>query len=244
MTAIADRYRAVLERIAAATRRSGRAPESVRLIVVTKGHGIEALRQAVAAGASRLGENYVEEAAPKIAALQDAGVSWHMIGHVQSRKARAVAENFRWVHSLERLKLARRLNAAAEARGVTLSVLLECNVSGEAGKFGLAAWDERAWPAVAEEAAALLDFPALQVRGLMTMAPYAADPEAARPVFRKLRRLRDFLARRVPQVEWEHLSMGMSGDFEVAIEEGATFVRVGTAIMGPRRMPPGASSRI
>ncbi len=244
MTTIADRYHTVLERIAATVRRSGRAPESVRLIVVTKGHGIEALRQVVAAGASRLGENYMEEAAQKIAALREAGVSWHMIGHVQSRKARAVAENFHWVHSLDRLKLARRLNAAAGERGISLSVLLECNVSGEASKFGWAAWDERTWPALAEEAAALLDFPTLQVRGLMTMAPYAADPEAARPVFRKLRRLRDFLARRVPQAGWEHLSMGMSGDFEVAIEEGATFVRVGTAIMGPRHMPPGVSSRI
>jgi len=238
MTTITDRYHAILERIAAAARRSGRPPESVRLIVVTKGHGIESIRQVVEAGAHRLGENYVEESAPKIAALQGAGISWHMIGHVQSRKARSVAERFHWVHSLDRIKLARRLNAAVSG-GSGLSVLLECNVSGEASKFGWPAWDERTWPALADEAAALLDFPALQVRGLMTMAPYTADPEAARPVFRTLRRLRDFLARRVPQAQWEHLSMGMSGDFEVAIEEGATFVRVGTAIMGPRRKPPG-----
>ncbi len=229
------RYHLVLDRIAHAARRGGRRPEAVQLVVVTKGHPLEAVRQVVEAGARHLGENYLEEALPKIEALGGEPLTWHMIGHVQSRKARPVAEHFAWVHSVDRLKLARRLSAFAAESGRSLPVLLECNVSGEESKFGWPAWDERAWPALADELAPLLELPALDVRGLMTMAPFVDDPEEVRPVFRRLRSLRDFLARRFPRLPWEHLSMGMSGDFEVAIEEGATFVRVGTAIMGPRR---------
>ncbi len=232
---VSVRYQRVLERIARAARRAGRRPEDVQLVVVTKGHPLDAVRQVVEAGARHLGENYLEEALPKIEALQGEHLTWHMIGHVQSRKARPVAEHFAWVHSVDRMKLARRLSAFAAESGRSLPVLLECNVSGEASKFGWAAWEARSWPALAESLAPLLELPALEVRGLMTMAPFVDDPEEVRPVFRRLRSLRDFLARKFPHLPWEHLSMGMSGDFEVAVEEGATFVRVGTAIMGPRR---------
>ncbi|GAB4521450.1 MAG: YggS family pyridoxal phosphate-dependent enzyme [Anaerolineales bacterium] len=232
---IAIRYHETLERIARAARRAGREPSEIQLVVVTKGHSVEAVRAVIAAGATHLGENYLEEAVPKMQALQDAAVTWHMIGHVQSRKARGVAQaGFSWLHSLDRLKLARRLNdALQDAAGAPLTVLLECNVSGETSKFGWAAWDERTWPALADELGDVLALPALRVRGLMTMAPYD-DPAAAPETFQKLRRLRDYLVHHLPQASWEHLSMGMSGDFEAAIEAGATFVRIGTAIMGRR----------
>lgn len=231
---IANRYHRVLERVQKATQRVGRDPRSVTLVVVTKAHPLEAVRAVVAAGARHLGENYVQEAAPKIAALQGQGLTWHMIGHVQSRKAKDVVVNFSWVHSLDREKLARRLSRFAAEAGVTLPVLLECNLSGEPTKSGFHLWDESAWPAFAESVEGIATLPGLHVCGLMTMPPYLPDPEAVRPYFRRLRELRDWLAHRLPEVPWEHLSMGMSHDFEIAIEEGATMVRVGTAIMGPR----------
>ncbi len=235
MSTIAERFHRVRERIAAAALQAGRSPQDVQLVVVTKGHSVEAVREVVQAGARLLGENYLEEALPKQDALGDVRVAWHMIGHVQSRKARRVAERFAWVHSIDRFKLALRLSAAATERGRTLPVLLECNVSGETSKFGWPAWEEAHWPALCEALRPVLALPGLEVRGLMTMAPYATDPEMARPVFRRLRALRDYLEEAFPRVSWEHLSMGMSGDFEVAIQEGATLVRIGTAIMGARR---------
>jgi pyridoxal phosphate enzyme (YggS family) len=206
----------------------------VRLVVVTKGHSVETAQAVLDAGARHLGENYVEEALPKMDALTEAGVEWHMIGHVQSRKARPVAEHFAWVQSVDRLKLARRLDRFAGEAGRRLPVLLECNVSGEESKFGWPAWDERRWPEFAEELAPLMDLPNLEVRGLMTMPPYNPDPEVSRPYFERLVRLRDFLAARFPSADWSELSMGMSNDYEVAVQCGATIVRVGTAIVGPR----------
>lgn len=226
----------VQERIARAARAVGRQPESVRLVVVTKGHPVETVRAAVQAGARWLGENYAEEAVAKMQALGELpGVSWHMIGHVQRRKARLVVEHFDWLHSLDRVKLARRLETLAAERGRRLSVLLECNVSGEASKFGFPAWDETQWDVLFPQVEDVLACEHLEVRGLMTIAPLVDDPEAARPYFRQLRVLRDALARRYPQATWDELSMGMSGDFEVAVQEGATFVRIGTAILGPRK---------
>jgi len=231
---IAENYRRVLENIARAAQTAGRDPTEIKLVVVTKGHPVETAQAAVAAGARFLGENYVEEALPKIEALSGAGVEWHMIGHVQSRKARPVAEHFAWVQSVDRLKLARRLDRFVGELGRRLPVLLECNVSGEESKFGWPAWDERRWPELAEELAPLMELPALEVRGLMTMPPYHPDPEASRPYFERLVRLRDFLAERFPAADWSELSMGMSNDYEVAVQCGATIVRVGTAIVGPR----------
>jgi pyridoxal phosphate enzyme (YggS family) len=232
---IAVNYQRALERVAAAAARVGRSAGETRVVVVTKGQPVQAAQAAVAAGAHALGENYVEEALPKMLALSGtAGVAWHMIGHVQSRKAQTVAERFDLVHSLDSVKLAARLDRFAGESGRRLPVLLECNVSGEASKSGWPAWEEENWGELAAAIAPVLDLPSLEVRGLMTMPPYSPDPQAARPYFQRLRRLKLALARRLPAVNWAELSMGMSADFEVAVEEGATLVRIGTAILGER----------
>jgi pyridoxal phosphate enzyme (YggS family) len=221
--------------IKTAAMRAGRDPESVRIVVVTKGHPPESLIDAVAAGAFRIGENYVEEAMEKMTFLsaQDE-VEWHMIGHIQSRKARQVAENFDFIHSLDSYKLAARLDRFSGELDRRLPVLLECNVSGEGSKYGFSAWDMEQWKAIAEVAGQVAALPNLAVRGLMTMPPYFDDPEKARRYFQRLVQLRDYLRDELPQVEWDELSMGMSGDYEIAVEEGATLVRIGTAIMGTR----------
>ena len=232
---IAQRYEAVLERIAQAARRAGRSPDEVHLVVVVKAQPIERIRAVVEAGARDLGENYPEQALPKMQALAaEPPVRWHMIGHLQRRKAKLVVQHFHMMHSVDRPEIAYRLERLLAPTGRRLPVLLEFNVGGEAQKHGWPAWDERQWPALADAIAPLLELPHLQVQGLMTIPPWREDPDEVRPFFRRLRRLRDVLARRFPRLPWTHLSMGMSHDFEVAIEEGATFVRVGSAILGPR----------
>ncbi|MEZ0396989.1 MAG: YggS family pyridoxal phosphate-dependent enzyme [Anaerolineales bacterium] len=232
---IRERYQRVLERIEAAARRAGREPQSVRLVVVTKSQPLEVVRAALKAGVRIVGENYAEEALPKINSLKDEFVvEWHMIGHVQSRKAALVAAHFDLLHSLDSLKLARRLNAFCEQAGRLLPVMLEFNVGGEASKYGFPAWDESAWPALLPEIEAILQLPHLRLCGLMTMPPLYEHPEQSRPYFQRLRRLQAFLARHLPQADWQELSMGTSVDYETAIQEGATFVRIGTAIVGPR----------
>ncbi|MBC8506489.1 MAG: YggS family pyridoxal phosphate-dependent enzyme [Anaerolineales bacterium] len=231
---ISENIAQVMERIAAAARSVGRDAADVKLIVVTKGHTVEVTQAAIQAGAKYIGENYVQEALAKMESLPNEDVEWHMIGHVQSRKARDVVENFAWMHTLDRLKVARRCDQFAAGAGVQMPVLLECNVSSEASKHGWSAWDEMRWPEFAEELAPVFELNHLEVQGLMTMPPFFADPEEARPYFEKLRRLRDFLVDRFPQSSWKELSMGMSNDYAVAIQEGATFVRVGTAILGTR----------
>lgn len=228
-------------RIEAAAERSGRDPASVQLIAVSKTHGIEMIEAAYEAGQRHFGENRVYEAEGKIAEARKvlpSDVVWHMVGHIQSRKSGDAAALFSWVHSLDRLKIARHLSKDAEALGLTLNGLIEVNVSGEESKYG---FDLSRWPdgepqkeAFFADVETMLALPDLRIQGLMTMAPYSENPEDARPVFRRLRELRDALCARFPAQEWPHLSMGMSGDFEVAVEEGATLVRVGTAIFGPR----------
>lgn len=234
MDSLALNLERVRERIAAAARRGGRDAEAVRLVAVTKTHPVETVRAIRELGVVDIGENRVEEAVPKIEALAGLGVVWHMIGHVQSRKARAAAECFDMLHSLDGLKLAQRLDGCAGERGRTLPVLLECNVSGEASKAGWSAADPARWDALRPEVEAVLACPHLQVRGLMTMAPIVYDPERTRPFFARLRRLRDYLAGQFPGADWSELSMGMTDDFEVAAEEGATMVRVGRALFGER----------
>lgn len=231
---IATRYEQVRERMAQAARRAGRDPSTVRLVVVTKAQPLERVQAVVAAGAEDLGENYPEEAVPKMEALARYDLRWHMIGHLQRRKARLVVERFDYFHALDSLRLALRLERLAAEQGRRLPVLLQFNVSGEATKHGWPAWEESQWAALLPEVERVLACDHLVVQGVMTVPPYLEDPEAVRPYFRRLCRLRDFLARHFPQAGWEELSMGMSHDFEVAIEEGATWVRVGTAILGPR----------
>jgi PLP dependent protein len=221
-------------RIERAAQEAGRNPQDVRLIVVTKTHSAEVVRLLAGAGVAYIGESYVEEALPKIEQTRDLGIEWHMIGHVQSRKARQVVDHFHYLHSLDRLKLARGLERRIESSVPKLPVLLECNVSGEETKHGWNAWDEDRWEGILPEIEEVLKFPKIEVRGLMTMAPFYDDPDLARPYFRKLRGLRDFLALQFPENSWNELSMGMSGDFEAAILEGATWVRVGSAILGER----------
>lgn len=233
-TQIRERYENVLERIAIAAQSMARSPESVRLVVVTKAHSMEIVRAVVDAGARILGENYPEEALPKISALARSDVEWHMIGHIQSRKARQVCENFAWAHSLDREKIATRLNRFGGELGKRLPVLLECNISGEGSKFGYPLWKEENWLPFADQVAPLLELPSLDVRGLMTIPPWDPDPEGSRLYFQRLYRLRDYLAGVYGDAHWGELSMGMSNDYEVAIQEGATLVRVGTAIVGPR----------
>lgn len=233
---IRENHQRVLDQIANAARRSNRDPDDIRLVVVTKTQPIEIVQAAIEAGVRIFGENYPEEGVMKIQSLPtQSGVEWHMIGHVQSRKARLVADHFALLHSLDSLKLARRLDrfAAESSRG--LPALLEFNVGGEESKSGWDASDESRWNALLPEIAELLDLPNLRIRGLMTMPPLGTDSEESRRFFLRLRLLRDHLASQFPQADWRELSMGTSTDFEVAVEEGATLVRVGTAIVGARK---------
>ncbi len=233
--AIHVRMGRVLDQIAEAASRSGRDPRTVSLVVVTKSQPMEIVRAAVGAGARLLGENYAEEAVEKIENLKEKSeVEWHMIGHVQSRKAGLVAAHFSLLHSLDSLKLAGRLDRICGDLNRTLPALAEFNLGGEASKSGFPAWDEADWPKLLPEIEAIAGLPHLRLRGLMTMPPFSDDPEQARPYFRKLRRLQEFLGKHIPQADWRELSMGTSADYTAAVQEGATYVRVGQAILGPR----------
>jgi pyridoxal phosphate enzyme (YggS family) len=229
---IPENIAALQERIAEAARRAGRRPEEVALMAVSKTHPPERIREAHAAGLRLFGENRVQEFAGKAAALAGlAGAEWHMIGHLQTNKAGKTAELFRAVDSVDSVKLAEKLDAAARNLGKTFAVLIEINVGGEAAKSGVAP-DSRE---LEELLLAAPGFEALEFRGLMTVPPFTDDPEGARSYFRKLQGLRDAIAaRKLPAVRMHVLSMGMSHDFEVAIGEGSTCVRVGTAIFGER----------
>ncbi len=227
MSGIARNLEAVRAAIAAAARRVGRDPGGVRLVAVSKTVDLERLREAVAAGQDLFGENYLQEAQAKIAALGP-GLKWHLVGHLQTNKAKGAVEMFDLIHSVDRLKLAQALDAAAARLGKIQDVLIQVNQGGEDTKSGVA---PAAAAALVQEVARL---PHLRPLGLMSMPPWFPDPEEARPYFRALRELRDRL-RGLTGLPLAELSMGMSGDFEVAVEEGATLVRVGTAIFGRRR---------
>ncbi len=218
----------VEERINAACRRSGRRREDVRLVAVSKTHPPESIRAAYAAGLREFGENRVQEASAKLPALADLGATWHLVGHLQSNKARQARGLFDWVHSLDSLHLAEKL-AQAAANNARLPVLIEVNLGEESSKAGVRAGEVAA---LAEQVAALAT---LDLRGLMVIPPFRENPEEVRPYFRLLRALaREIEARNLPNVSMRELSMGMSHDFEIAIEEGATLVRIGTAIFGER----------
>jgi pyridoxal phosphate enzyme (YggS family) len=236
LSALSTNLYAVQERIAAAAGRAGRDPAEIVLVAVTKTRPPEVIQAAYDLGLRHFGENRVEEVESKVVHLPP-DIIWHMIGHIQSRKAKHVVPLFHTVHSLDSVKLARRLDRLSEGHPDPLPVLLECNVSGETSKYGFDAshWanddDQRA--GVVASVREILALPHLQVQGLMTMAPIVDDPEEARAVFVQLRRLRDELATVFPEANWTQLSMGMTDDFEVAIEEGATLVRIGRAIFEP-----------
>jgi hypothetical protein len=228
MQDIAENLKRVEERMDAAARRAGRNPEEIRLVAVSKTVATERVLQAIQAGVKILGENYVQEAKKKIENVGH-NVGWHFIGHLQTNKAKMAVRLFDLIHSVDSFNLANELNRAAEQQGKVLPVLLQISLSGEATKFGAS---EKEIFRMAEE---MSKMPALSGVGLMTMPPYFENPEDSRIYFIKLRKLGERLRQEnIPRIVVNELSMGMSNDFEVAIEEGATLVRVGTAIFGPR----------
>ncbi len=226
MIANIDHVRSI---IAGSALRAGRVPEEVTLVAVSKTMPVELVQMAYNLGVTDFGENRVQEALPKISEFHPQGLRWHMIGHLQSNKAGKVVSPFYCVHSVDSLHLAQALSRHAGEQGKVLSVLLQVNVSGEASKEGMSLVE------TTELACQIVALPHIHVDGLMTIAPLVEDPEQVRPVFRALRLLRDRLRADLPQCSWQHLSMGMTGDYGIAIEEGATIVRVGRAIFGERQ---------
>jgi hypothetical protein len=229
LESIVENIAAVRQRIAAAATAAGRDPGSVRLLAVSKTFGADHVRAAYTAGQRDFGENKVQEALQKIEATAELPIRWHLIGHLQSNKARKAAPAFAAIHSIDSVDLLRRVDQTAAEAGTAPDVYVQVDMAGEATKFGAAESDV---PAIARSA---LECRAAKLRGLMLLPPWFDDPEQARPYFRRLRLLRDSLVENgVPESQLRDLSMGMSHDFEVAIQEGATLVRVGTAIFGKR----------
>jgi pyridoxal phosphate enzyme (YggS family) len=232
---ISHNLQTVQARIEKAARKSRRGSEDVCLVVVSKAQPMEVVQAAYQSGVRRFGENYPQEAERKISELgQFTGIEWHMIGHLQSRKIPIVVNHFQYIHSIDRLSLAEKLNRSLKEKRKILPAFLEVNISGEVSKSGWSAANPDLWPQLLPDFTAISVLSNLKIMGLMTMPPYFDDPEMARPYFRLLRELRDYFNLKIPGVSWSGLSMGTSVDFEVAIEEGATFVRIGQAILGPR----------
>jgi pyridoxal phosphate enzyme (YggS family) len=235
---IAENIAHVRRSIAEAARRVGRSPEDVMLVAVSKIKPLEFVQIAYNLGMRDFGENRVQEALDKQAAFSPPDLRWHMIGHVQTNKANKIAGSFAYIHSVDSLHVAQALQRAAEKKSkadnvyVRQPAFLQINISGEASKEGMAPEETLL---IARQICAL---PHLEVRGLMTVAPLVKDAEQVRPFFRALRELRDRLRQELPDGHWEHLSMGMTDDYHVAIEEGATIVRVGRAIFGERTKQP------
>ncbi|MFW6156825.1 MAG: YggS family pyridoxal phosphate-dependent enzyme [Armatimonadota bacterium] len=227
---IADNLSEVRERIADAADRADRAPGDVNLVAVTKTRTVDEVRAVVEAGARDLGENYAQEMEEKAAALAEHDVRWHAIGHLQTNKVRRIADIVALVHSVDSERVGREIDRRAGMEDRSVPALLQVNVSGEESKFGVEGEE-----AVASLARRLGDLEHVELLGLMTMPPYCEEPEDNRPYFIELREMRDRLVERgIAAASMRHLSMGMTCDYEVAVEEGATFVRVGTAIFGPR----------
>jgi PLP dependent protein len=223
---LSECIRTVRATMARAAARAGRSAQSVTLLAVGKAQPAQTLREAAACGIADFGESYLKEALDKLAALRDLPLTWHFVGRLQSNKTRPVAESFAWVHAVDRLKLAERLSAQRPAQAAPLNVCLQVNLAGEASKGGVTAAE---LPALA---AAVAPLPRIRLRGLMCIPPEESDPERQRAWFRRLRQL--FVALNDSGAGLDTLSMGMSGDFEAAILEGATLVRIGTALFGPR----------
>ncbi|HEV8018820.1 MAG TPA: YggS family pyridoxal phosphate-dependent enzyme [Steroidobacteraceae bacterium] len=223
---MAERVRAVRERVARAAAAAGRNAQSVTLLAVGKAQPVELLAAAADCGLTDFGESYLQEALEKVAALQERSLTWHFLGRVQANKTRLIAEHFDWVHAVDRLKVAERLSAQRPPQALPLNLCLQVNVAGELSKGGVAAAE---LPALA---AAVARLPRLTLRGLMCIPPEESEPGRQRAWFAQLRALRDDLNASGGRLDT--LSMGMSGDFEAAILEGATIVRLGTALFGPR----------
>jgi len=228
MTSISERLQAVLEHIGQAAQAAGRSPATIQLMAVSKTHPADAIRQACMAGQYAFGENYLQEALGKMEQLSDLPLQWHFIGPIQSNKTRPIAEHFHWVHSIDRLKIAQRLNEARPDSLTPLNVCIEVNVSGEASKDGIAPDETRAL------ADAIMQLPKLRLRGLMTIPAPTSDIALQHRQFRMLRDLFEQL--RSEGLPLDTLSMGMTQDFPAAIAEGSTIVRIGTAIFGARNI--------
>lgn len=221
-----DRITEVKQRIEDACARSGRSPDGVQLIAVTKYVSLETTQAVLDLGIDQIGENRWQDAKEKWEALGHRG-TWHFIGHLQTNKVKDVIGRFRWLHSLDRLSLAKEIEKRAAQDGRRISCLIQLNVSGEESKHGMEPKE------LSDFIEQVLQMKHLDLRGLMTMAPYSDDPEEARPIFRELRNLQEDMRKRFgKELQLDHLSMGMSNDFEVAIEEGATMVRLGSVLVG------------
>jgi pyridoxal phosphate enzyme (YggS family) len=232
---ILDNYRQVLEHINTAAKLTGRDPDDIRLVVVTKTQPIEAIQEVVDAGAANLGENYVEEAIQKINYFKNKkGLSWHMIGHVQSRKALPVCENFQFLHSLDSVKLAERLSRSSIDKDRILPVMLEINVGGEESKSGWNLSQDGSWESFFVDIEKIRLLPGLKLTGVMTIPPFSNNPEDSRNYYQRLYMIKEMIANKFNLPDFSELSMGMSNDYEVAIQEGSTWVRIGQAIFGPR----------
>jgi pyridoxal phosphate enzyme (YggS family) len=234
---IKERLEIIQSKLTLAAEKSGRSASDVLIMAVSKRQPISVIEAGYACGLRSFGENYAEEAVEKIHQLDHLNdVSWEMIGHVQSRKSALVAANFSRVHSLDTLKLARRLDSARSSldKPQALEVLLELNVSGEASKEGLSAWKNDQWEDLLPFISEIQSFYSLQLTGLMTMPPLFENPEHSRPFFQRLRQARDYLNQQISGLGLTELSMGTSADYCVAVEEGATIIRIGQALLGPR----------
>lgn len=227
---IAERLGTIREAISRAAESSGRTPDAVKLIAISKTHPADAVRAAIAAGQRDFGENTMQEALPKIAAIAESGITWHFIGHLQSNKAKHIPGNFRWLHAIDDVKIAQRVSRFALEQNASVNAFIEVNITRDSKKHGIAP----------EHLAPLLEqllndnLRGLQLRGLMAMGPYPADETQMRTAFATVRELRDECIRRFGLSQFNDLSMGMSGDYVEAIKEGATMVRIGTAIFGDR----------
>ena len=225
-----ERLDRIKKRIAEAAAGCGRNPETIRLVAVSKTVDADRVAQAIDAGAAIVGENYIQEARDKVNTLYDRPVQWHFIGHLQSNKAKYAVRMFDLIHSVESLKLAKALDKEARKNGKVQDILIQVNISREETKSGITE------TGAVELITQISGLENVRVKGLMTMPPFFDSPEQARPFFHQLARLRDrIIERNLPRVSMQELSMGMTGDFEVAIQEGATLVRIGTAIFGARQ---------
>jgi pyridoxal phosphate enzyme (YggS family) len=226
----------VNDKITAAAIRVSRCREEIQLVVVSKSQPREVVAAAYMAGVRNFGENYAEQAVPKITFLEEKpGITWHMIGHIQSRKASLVCEYFDFVHSLDSVNLAQRLDRLAKDAGRVIPVLIELNLGSEETKSGWCISENEPVEMILDDIKTVAALKNLSIKGLMTMPPVFDAPDLVRPYFYRLKTLRDELNLKVPDVDWMELSMGTSGDYEVAVEEGATLVRIGQAVLGPRQ---------
>lgn len=232
---IRARYQSAVEQVEKALSDSKRKPGSARIIVVTKAQPVEVLKAAFQAGLHCFGENYPEETLTKIETMKELpGIEWHMIGHLQTRKIPIVVNHFSMLHSLDSVRLAERLNLRLVRTGKTLPVLIEINVGDETSKYGFKARNSADLESHYQDFEKIMRLENLEIKGLMTMPPLFDDPEQSRPYFKRLYEMRAVLAQKYPEICWEELSMGTSADYAVAVQEGATYVRIGQAIVGPR----------